>query len=72
MKYTVEMASGGMTYIPSFIKIGSGFQTLLGRDAYADRHTPATKSSHKPTFFRIRKVGKKWDICQKRLIITVN
>jgi hypothetical protein len=24
MKYAVEMGSGGMTYIPSFIKTGSG------------------------------------------------
>lgn len=30
MKYAVEIASSGMTYIPSFIKIDSGFQTLLG------------------------------------------
>jgi hypothetical protein len=26
MKYFVEMGSGAMIYIPSFIKIGSGFQ----------------------------------------------
>jgi hypothetical protein len=30
MNYTVEMRSGAMIYIPSFIKIGSGIQTLLG------------------------------------------
>jgi hypothetical protein len=30
MKYAVEMASGGMMYIPSFITIGSGIQKLLG------------------------------------------
>jgi hypothetical protein len=29
MKYAVEMASGGMTYVPSFVKIGSGVQHLL-------------------------------------------
>jgi hypothetical protein len=29
MKYTVEMASGGMIYIPSFMKIGSGIQLIL-------------------------------------------
>jgi hypothetical protein len=28
MKYAVEMGSGGMTYIPTFIKIGSGIQKL--------------------------------------------
>jgi hypothetical protein len=26
MKYAVEMGSGAMIYIPSFIKIGSGIQ----------------------------------------------
>jgi hypothetical protein len=29
MKYAVEMASGAMIYIPSFIKIGSGIQNLI-------------------------------------------
>jgi hypothetical protein len=29
MKYAVEMGSGAMIYIPSFIKIGSGIQKLL-------------------------------------------
>jgi hypothetical protein len=28
MKYTVEMASDGMIYIPSFMKISSGIQTI--------------------------------------------
>jgi hypothetical protein len=42
MKTAVEMASGGMLYIPSFTKIGSGIQKLLGRlrmQAYARAHT---------------------------------
>jgi hypothetical protein len=30
MNYSVEMGSGAMTYIPSFIKIGSGIQKLIG------------------------------------------
>jgi hypothetical protein len=30
MKYTFEMGSGDMIYIPSFIKFGSAFQNLLG------------------------------------------
>jgi hypothetical protein len=30
MKYAVEMGSGAMIYIPSFVKIGSGIQKLLG------------------------------------------
>jgi hypothetical protein len=29
MKYVIEMDSGGMTYIASFIKIGLGFPKLL-------------------------------------------
>jgi hypothetical protein len=29
MKSTVKMGSGGMMYIPSFIKIGSGIQNLI-------------------------------------------
>jgi hypothetical protein len=28
MKYAVDMGSGTMTYIPSFIKIGSGIQGI--------------------------------------------
>jgi hypothetical protein len=30
MKYAVEMGSGAMIYIPSFIKIGSDIQKLIG------------------------------------------
>jgi hypothetical protein len=29
MKYAVEMGSGAVMYIPSFIKIGSGIQKLI-------------------------------------------
>jgi hypothetical protein len=29
MPYVVEMGSGAMTYIPSFINIGSGIQKLI-------------------------------------------
>jgi hypothetical protein len=32
MKYAVEMDSDAMIYTPSFIKIGSGIQMLLGGD----------------------------------------
>jgi hypothetical protein len=28
MMYVTEMASGGMIYIPSFTKIGTGVQTI--------------------------------------------
>jgi hypothetical protein len=30
MKYTVEMGSVAMIYIPSFINIGSGIQKIMG------------------------------------------
>jgi hypothetical protein len=30
MKYAVEMGSVAMIYLPSFIKIGSGIQKLIG------------------------------------------
>jgi hypothetical protein len=30
MKYDVEMDSGAMIYIPSFIKTGTGIQNLIG------------------------------------------
>jgi hypothetical protein len=31
MKYAVAMGSGAMMYVPSFIKIGSDIQKLIGR-----------------------------------------
>jgi hypothetical protein len=37
MKYAVEMGSGAMIYIPSFIKIGSGIQKLMVEGGYTDR-----------------------------------
>jgi hypothetical protein len=30
MKYAVEMGSGAVIYVSSFIKIGSGIQKMLG------------------------------------------
>jgi hypothetical protein len=37
MKYAAEMGSGAMTYIPNFIKIGSGIEKLMEGDIH--RHT---------------------------------
>jgi hypothetical protein len=31
MKYVVKMGTGAMIYVPSFIKIGSDVQKLIGR-----------------------------------------
>jgi hypothetical protein len=47
MKQDVGMDSGAMTYVPSFIKIGSGIQKLTER---IHRHTQIARRSHKPTF----------------------
>jgi hypothetical protein len=44
MKYAVQMGSGVMIYIPSFIKIGSGIQKLMERG-----DTQTGWISHKPT-----------------------
>jgi hypothetical protein len=38
MTYAVEIGPGAMIYIPSFIKIGSGIQRLLGGGGIR-RHT---------------------------------
>jgi hypothetical protein len=39
MKYSVEMGSGAMIYIPSFIKIGSSIQNLIrGRGVHRQQH----------------------------------
>jgi hypothetical protein len=38
MKYAVEMGSGAMIYIPSFIKIGSAIKKLIR--GYTDTQTP--------------------------------
>jgi hypothetical protein len=52
MKCAVEMGSGGMIYIPSFIKIDSGIQNFWGGDIQAHRYSGAQTEwrSHKPTF----------------------
>jgi hypothetical protein len=47
MKYAVEMGSGAMIYIPSFIKYGSAIHKLIGGTTQIHRHT---WRSHKHTF----------------------
>jgi hypothetical protein len=57
VKYAaVDMGSGAMMYIPSFIKIGSDIQKLI-EGGGGDSHTHTAWCSHKPTFFKIRKAG---------------
>jgi hypothetical protein len=48
MKYAIGMGSGAMIHIPSFIKIGSGIQKLIGGGGYIDAQI--LRCSHKPTF----------------------
>jgi hypothetical protein len=43
------MGSGAVIYVPSFIKIGSGVQKLIG--GYTDTHTRTVTRSHTPTLF---------------------
>jgi hypothetical protein len=51
----VQMGSGTMIYIPSFIKIGSGIQTLMAGGIY--RHTDSMVIPYAFYFFKIRIVG---------------
>jgi hypothetical protein len=37
MKYAIEMGSGAMIHIPTFIKISSGIQKVIGRDTKTHR-----------------------------------
>jgi hypothetical protein len=37
MNYSVEMGSRAIIYIPSFIKIGSDIEKLIGGDTHTDR-----------------------------------
>jgi hypothetical protein len=37
--YAVEMGSGAVIYIPSFIKIGLGVQKLIAGDTQTHTHT---------------------------------
>jgi hypothetical protein len=37
MEYAIEMDSSAVMYIPSFIKIGSGIQKLMGGDSQSHR-----------------------------------
>jgi hypothetical protein len=49
MKYAVEMGLGAMMYVPSFIKIDSVIQKLIG---WGFTDTQTAWRSHKPTFLK--------------------
>jgi hypothetical protein len=55
MKHAVEMGSDATIYIPSFTKIGSGFQELIGGNTQTHRQHGDRISLL--LFFKIRKVG---------------
>jgi hypothetical protein len=55
MKYAVEMGSGAIIYIPSFIKIGSAVQNLKPGDTQIHREHGNRIS--RLLFFNTRKVG---------------
>jgi hypothetical protein len=55
MKCAVEMGSGGMIYIPSFIKTGSGIQKLVGGDS--PRHRQQGDLIRLLSFLKIRKAS---------------
>jgi hypothetical protein len=44
MKYAVDMGSGAMLYIPSFIKTGSGIRKLMV--GYTDTQTQRQHGDH--------------------------
>jgi hypothetical protein len=66
MKYAVEMGSGAMMYVPSFIQIGSAIQMLIRGD------TQTAWGSHKPIFlFWKNRVGL-WDHVAVRVCLCVS
>jgi hypothetical protein len=54
MQYAVEMGSGAIIYIPSFIQIGSGIQKLLEG---IQKHREQGDFISPLLFFKRRKVG---------------
>jgi hypothetical protein len=51
MKYTFEMGSVAIMYIPDFIKIGSGIRKLMGGGGFTDRDLISLL-----IFFKVKKV----------------
>jgi hypothetical protein len=49
MKYTVEIGSAAMIYIPGFIKTDSAIQQLIAGGCVGGEHRNTTSSSRKPT-----------------------
>jgi hypothetical protein len=49
MKYAVEMGSGAVIYIPTFIKTGSGIQKLIRGWKFINTGKQTAWKSYKPT-----------------------
>jgi hypothetical protein len=54
------MGSGAVIYVPSFIKIGSGVQKLIGEDTQTHTHRQQRDLISLLYFFKIRKVDEKY------------
>jgi hypothetical protein len=59
MKYAVEMGSGTMIFTPSFIKIGSDIQKLMGGGDSQAQRQHVDHISLLPFFFKRREVGQR-------------
>jgi hypothetical protein len=64
MNHAVDMVTGGMTYIPSFIKIISSFQKLLEGDS----HTQKGDLTSILLFFQNKE--RKLNICSETFILS--
>jgi hypothetical protein len=62
MKYDIEMVSGAMIYIPTFINIVSGIQKLIRGWGFTNTQKQTAWRSHKPTFIFFFNKGRrlKW------------
>jgi hypothetical protein len=58
MTYVVEMSSGAMIYISSFIEIGAGILKLMGRGVHRHKYSMEITQAH-VHFFKIRKYATK-------------
>jgi hypothetical protein len=64
MKHAFEMSSGIMIYIPSFIKTGSGIQTLIG----ACKQTTHYDLISQRLLFRSKESMLKREVCTEETI----
>jgi hypothetical protein len=50
MKYAIEMGSGAVIYIPTFIRTGSGIRKLIRVCGFTNTEKQTAWRSHKLTF----------------------